>query len=50
MVDFLEDEPAPKARALDTILVLDTSDSVTNTHLDQLKAVAYEFVDGAFVK
>ncbi|XP_025076970.1 uncharacterized protein LOC112553757 isoform X2 [Pomacea canaliculata] len=41
-----EDHPAPKARALDTILVLDTSDSVADQHLDALKAIAHTFVDG----
>lgn len=41
-----EDNPAPRAKALDTILVLDTSDSVVDTHLDQLKTVVHTFVDG----
>ncbi|KAK7482638.1 hypothetical protein BaRGS_00026137 [Batillaria attramentaria] len=41
-----EEDPAPKARALDTVLVLDTSDSVVNTHLDELKTVAHTFIDG----
>lgn len=41
-----EEEPAPKARALDTILVLDTSDSVVSTHLDTLKTAVHTFVDG----
>ncbi|XP_070204539.1 uncharacterized protein [Littorina saxatilis] len=44
----LEDEErqSPRARALDTVLVLDTSDSVVKDSLDQLKTVVHTFIDG----
>ncbi|KAL8580284.1 hypothetical protein ACOMHN_061525 [Nucella lapillus] len=41
-----EDKESPRAQALDTVLVLDTSDSVVNSHLDELKTVAHTFIDG----
>lgn len=41
-----EEKESPRARALDTVLVLDTSDSVVNSHLDELKTVTHTFIDG----
>ena len=46
---FSEEQESPRARALDTVLVLDTSDSVVKDHLDQLKTVVHTFIDGQYM-
>ena len=43
-----EDKEPPRAKALDTVLVLDTSDSVARQGLDELKAAVHTFVDCEF--
>ena len=46
---FAEEKQSPRARALDTVLVLDTSDSVVRDHLDELKTVVHTFIDCEFL-
>ncbi|XP_076443447.1 uncharacterized protein LOC143281972 [Babylonia areolata] len=41
-----EERDSPRAKALDTVIVLDTSDSVVMEHLDEMKTVAHTFIDG----
>ena len=46
---FAEEKQSPRARALDTVLVLDTSESVVKDHLDELKTVVHTFIDCEFL-